>query len=219
MDQILEDYKAYYRSRMEQYEGNPLYANSYQSEKALYEAMASCSELIEFKDKMGNLNIKNGIALILDKEGARKKHFEELKEFVRAAGPAENLEKIGAAQTDMDLVNIASDIETKHSRLIAIDLFTDAFYPSYWRLLEHIEMEETAEIPDEWKAEAAENKREWIQRLNESIRDDEDNNKAWEPTWKFDPQQVWEDRHRRKIPVPDEAVTKRISEYNQHKGG
>jgi len=39
------------------------YALFLNSEKALYEVMCSCDELAEFRDKLGDLNVKNAIAV------------------------------------------------------------------------------------------------------------------------------------------------------------
>ena len=94
MDTLLEDYKSYYKSRMDRYENDPLFAFSYQSEKALSQAMDSCGELIEFKTKIGDLNIKNAIALVKDQETARLAHYKALQEVIRALAPTWILEKI-----------------------------------------------------------------------------------------------------------------------------
>ncbi len=87
MDQIFEDYKLYYKARMDKYENNPLYLYSYQSEKALSDAMQSCNQLADFKEKLGDLNVKNAIALIKDQETARLAHYSNLREEKRAISP------------------------------------------------------------------------------------------------------------------------------------
>lgn len=40
----------------------------------------------------------------------------------------------------------------------------------------------------------------------------------WQPDWKFDVDLIWEDRHRRLIPVPDELVEKRIQQFKTYRG-
>lgn len=209
---LLEEYKAYYRSRMQRYEGNPLYPNSYASEKALFEAMDSCGELEEFKGKLeaGNLHIKNAIALVKDKYALRLKHFTELKEIVRALGPKRVLEKIDEAKTDMEVVNIVSDIETENSREIAVDEFVDTFYGSTWKILEDIEVYRNAEIPEKHRARFDKSIAEMEESVRKHFADEEENNKHWKPGWTFDFDQLWEERHRRKIPFPDEVLRKRI---------
>jgi len=216
----LEEYQAYYKTRMERFENNPLYPNSYQSEKALYDAIASCSELEDFKGKLesGNLNIKNAIALIKDKYIARLAHFKELKEDIRALGPERVLSKIDQAATDLEVVNMVSDIEVANGIEIAVDEFTDTFYTSTWKVLEDIEVYEKAEIPDQYKAEFQSS----IDEMKKSIRDryqqEEENNTAWKAGWKFDFDLIWEERHRRKIPFKDDMLTKRINQAKQIKG-
>ncbi len=86
MADYLEEYKTYHRLRMQRYQNNPEYKNSYESEKAIYEAIASCNTLEEFKDKLGNLNEKNALALIIDEYSIRLKHYEEIKEPIRVDG-------------------------------------------------------------------------------------------------------------------------------------
>ena len=77
MSNYLQDYKAYYQLRMKRFEGNPDYIKSFESEKAIYNAIASCNTLEEFKDKLGDLNEKNAIALIIDEYSIRLKHYRK----------------------------------------------------------------------------------------------------------------------------------------------
>ena len=209
---LLEEYKAYYHSRMKRYEGNPLYPRSYESEKALFEAMDSCGELEEFKGKLesDNLNIKNAIALVKDKYALRLKHFTELKETVRALGPERILEKIDEAKTDMEVVNIVSDIEMANNLEITADEFVDTFYGSTWKLLEDIEVYRNAEIPNKHRADFDASIKEMEESIRKHFNDEEKNNSAWRPGWTFDFELLWEERHRRKIPFPDETLRRRI---------
>ena len=55
---LLDEYKAYYSVKAERYADSPNYKHSDKAEKTLSEAMQSCSELSDFKEKMGNLNEK-----------------------------------------------------------------------------------------------------------------------------------------------------------------
>ena len=209
---LLEEYKAYYRSRMQRYENNPLYPNSYASEKALFEAMDSCMELEEFKGKLeaGNLNIKNAIALVKDKYTIRLKHFTELKEVVRALGPQRVLEKIDQAQTDMEVVNIVSDLEMENNLEITADEFVDTFYGSIWKLMEDIEVYRDAEIPEKHRARFDASIKEMEESIRKHFNDEEENNRHWKAGWTFDFDLLWEERHRRKIPFPDETLRRRI---------
>ncbi len=216
-DNLLEEYTAYYRARMQRYEGNPLYAHSHASEKALYEAMASCRELGEFKDKLGDLNIRNAIALVKDQAAARKKAYEAMKEPLRARGPAEILEKIDAARTDMEVVRITSEIEQKNSNEISIDGFTDVFYYGFL-YLEHIEVYETAQVPGKWKSQREGYRAEYVKSLKELYDTVERDARNWRPDWNFRYETVLEERHRRRIPVPDEALKRRIEQTKKLRG-
>ena len=44
-DNLLEEYKAYYSTRAERFEGNPKYPKSYAAEKKMADIMNSCSTL------------------------------------------------------------------------------------------------------------------------------------------------------------------------------
>ena len=213
MDQLLADYKAYYKARMDRYEGNPMYQFSYQSEKALSDAMNSCNELIEFKDKIGDLNIKNAIAMVKDKATARLKHYEELQETVRALEPKYQLERIDAAKTDMDVVEIASKASHEAMILISIDLMVDHFYGDIIPSLETLEMLRTIEGAEKYQSDIDYSISEEIKSIKEGVVDLEENAQSWQEGWKFSPDLIWEFRHRRKVPLPDSVVEKRLNEY------
>lgn len=213
MDQLLADYKAYYKSRMDRWEGNPMYPNSYQSEKALFLAMDSCNELLEFKDKMGDLNIKNAIALVKDKETARLKHYEELKETVRAKGPQFILERIDQANSDMDVVEISTKADHEALILISVDLLTDHFYGDIIPRLETLDMLRNAEVPDKYSSNIQESIGEQIQKIKEGVADLEKNAQSWQQGWQFNPDLIWEHRHRKKMPLPDAVLEKRLNGY------
>lgn len=213
MDQLLQDYKAYYQARADRFENNPLYQNSYQSEKALADAMNACNELIEFKDKIGDLNIKNGIALVKDKETARLKHFTELQETVRAKGPQFTLERIEQAQTDMDIAEIAMRAEHEAMILISVDLMTDHFYGDVIPRLETLDMLRNIEGAEKYRSDIDYSISEEIRLIKENVRELEENAQSWQQGWKFNPDLVWEFRHRRGIPLPDNVLTQRLNEY------
>lgn len=221
MDQRHQEYIDYYRSRMRKYENNPLYPNSYESEKAMYEAIASCNELSEFRGKMenGNLAVKNAIALVKDQETARQKFYEEIKEFIRKKAPDRILEVIDSMQGDIELTSTVSKIDTEVGVLIGIDLFTDQFYYDF-TAMENVEVWRNAEVPDEWKNEV---NKEWPEDTIKRHRELWEkttfpNMKHWDPNYKFNFDLIWEERHRRKIPVPDEVVKRRIPQFKEING-
>lgn len=179
----------------------------------MYEAIASCEKLEDFRDKMmtGNLNVKNAIALAKDQATARKAHYEALKEVIRQKGPEEILSKVEKAQTDIDLANLLAEIEQKNSLEISVDEFLSGFYGNF-KLLEDLEVYKNAEVPAEWKDERQLGIERDSKAVKESIESDEENAQSWQQGWQYKFEQLWEERHRRKIPVPDASLEKRIAE-------
>lgn len=219
MDQLLVDYIAYYAARMKRYEGNPLYANSFASEKALRDALASCGKLEEFRAKLeaDNLSVKNAIALAKDKAAAENKHYHDLEELIRAQASDEILQTIDKAQTALDVTNICSDAETRGVRAITIDELHDTF-TSYLIHLENIEVYRHAEVPEEWKGEQEESAREAEQLFRDQVEAERKNHHAWQAGWKLDTNRLWEARHRRKIALPDDSLKQRIAEFEKLAG-
>jgi len=221
MDQRLQEYLDYYNVRMNKYKDNPLYQNSYESEKSMYEALNSCENLEEFRSKLGdeNLPLKNAVALTKDKSLARKELYENIKEFIRKKAPEQTLAMIETVQSVNELTKRANEIEVAVGIEISIDLMTSYFYSDFIAL-ENIEVWQNAEIPDEWQKEIHE---EWVnETIAEGIKLWQEvmvpESQKWQPDWKFDFDLLWEDRHRRLIPVPDEIVMKRIQQFKTYRG-
>jgi len=225
MNENHRQYVKYYETRMNKYKGNENYPNSYESEKALYEAVSSSAEMIDFKHKLegGNLAVKNAIALIKDKETLNNKHYNKLKEFVRAGSSKEILEKIESSglTTDIDVANFVSDILQKYSLLISIDEMSINAFKSDINHLENIEVWEKAEIVDEFKEKV---KGKWIQDSVEQGRKRWrdvvlPSNRQWAPDWNIDYNLIFgEERHRRKLPYPDDVVKKQIEQHKNYGG-
>ncbi len=207
MPNYLEDYKTYYRLRMQRYENNPDYKNSYESEKAIYEAIASCNVLEEFKNKPGNLNEKNAVALIVDEYNIRLKHYNEIKEPIRAEGCIRIIEKAKTIDKVAELITMVGEEENKTMLAITADSispFDDAGY------LERIELGEKAEVPDKYKASYLQYANEEKQNLVNTYNNTEKNLNNWEPGWKFNFDRIWEERHRRLLPFPDATIQDNI---------
>ena len=213
MDQLLSDYQAYYKVRMERYEGQPLRAHSYASEKALYDAIASCQQLEEFKDKIGNLNIKNAIATVKDREKAFLDHYQSLQETVRAKEAEMTLARIDAAASDMDVVEIASKASQEALVLITLDLFTDHFYTDIIPRLETIDVLRNMDAPEKYAADIQKSIQTEKADIKEGVAKLEEDAQSWKSGWKFNPDLIWEHRHRKKIPLPNEVLKQRLNEY------
>ncbi|MBU0489530.1 MAG: hypothetical protein KKD31_16425, partial [Bacteroidetes bacterium] len=120
-DSLLQEYKDYYRVRAERYANNPNYKHSYEAEQTLSGAMQSCNELIEFKDKMGNLNEKCANALIKDKYIMDQAFFNEMLETVRVLASNRILEKVDNYEKVLDLITMVTDEENTNSIEISMD--------------------------------------------------------------------------------------------------
>lgn len=206
----LKDYQDYYKARMDRYANDPDYVNSYASEKAIYDAISSCNELGEFKEKLGNLNELNAVALTKDEYKIRYDHYISIAETVRALGPKRIIDRADQYSSVMDLITMVGEEENKNMIEISMD---DIGILTYcWSLLEEIEVYETAEVPSSYKStrkgfanERRKSIREYYERTTQDLR-------AWQPDWKFNPALVWEERHRRNIPYSDEELKMRIDQ-------
>ena len=221
-NQLLEDYKAYYRVRMERYEGNTMYPHSYLTEKALFDAMNNAQTGHDFKKAIDEqkLNIKNAIALVKDQETARLAMWRKLNEPIRALSPERIIAKIDTADDAMGVAHVVQDVDQEVSVEISIDGFMDNFYglDLNFKVLEDIEVSETAEVPDKWKNDQMASAEESRKLLVRGYDYDEEKAGDWQPGWKFNYDLLWEERHRRKIPVPDEQLQKRIDQVKQYRG-
>ncbi len=219
MDKILEDYKAYYNARMKRFEGNPMYKNSYASEKAIYEAIAGCKELSEFKDRLGNLNIKNAVALIKDQAKARKENFLKMKEVIRAKCPIEILANINEDPDNInDVIEFVNEVNQKNIVDISIDGFTDIFYDNF-KLLEDLQVYEEADVPSKWKSTRQQSIERDESAVKKSYKMNEDSARQWKEGWTFVYEPIGEHRHRRKIPLPSESIKKRIEQTKKIREG
>ncbi|MCK9150424.1 hypothetical protein [Methanobacterium alcaliphilum] len=221
MNQRHQEYVEYYQSRLKKYEDNPLYPHSYNSEKALYDAIYNSEDLEEFGLKLEkeNLAVKNAIALVKDQETARKNLLIKLKEEIRLHAPLRILDIIDSMETDVELVNAISEIEGEVNVEIILDLFTDQLRYDLM-VLEEIEVYQSAEVPEEWKKEINHDNPQKI--INQGRNDWKEeilpNARNWDPQWNYNFDLIWEERHRRLIPIPDEVLEKRIEQFKIYRG-
>ncbi|MFT5822047.1 MAG: hypothetical protein ACI8ZM_003303 [Crocinitomix sp.] len=216
MDTLLEDYKLYYRARMDRYENDPLFAHSFESEKALSNAMDSCQELIDFKDKIGDLNIKNAIALVKDQETARLSHYTDLQENIRALAPTWILEKIDDAADANEVVTISMEMDQKASIAIAVDGFMDTVWSDLIPMLENLEVMEKAIMPSQYEQDRQKQVESIKTQIKSSVADLRNQARDWDTEWQLNLELVWEFRHRKKIPLADEMLQKRINELKNY---
>lgn len=207
MPNYLDEYKAYYQLRMLRYEGNPDYPNSYQSEKAIYTAITSCTVLEEFKDKLGNLNDKNASALLIDEYTIRLRHYEAIKEPIKAEGCKRIIENAATIDNVADLITMVNEEENKISLAITADTINPFNETGY---LERIEVWATADVPDKYKKRYGQYAEEEKKNLINAFTEIEKAIHNWQPGWVFDFNRIQEDRHRRLLPFPDGVIDKSI---------
>jgi hypothetical protein len=221
MDQRHREYIEYYRSRMKKYENNPMYTHSYQSEKTMFDAISGIEKLEDFREIMETpkLHIKNAIALTKDKNIAENKLYIEIKEYVRAKASEKVLAVIDSMKSDTELVNTVNTIEAECARQTSIDLMAGMFYSDF-TVMENIECWGNAVVPDEWKQEI---NRDWVAEDVKRTREVWINTvlpeaRKFAADWDMNYDLLWEDRHRRLIPVPDDIIRKRTDQHKKIRG-
>jgi hypothetical protein len=206
---------------MKKYENNPIYTHSYQSEKAMFDAISGIEKLEDFREIMETqkLHIKNAIALTKDKNIAENRLYNEIKEYVRAKASEKVLAIIDSIQSDIELVNTINVIEAECARQTSIDLMAGLFYSDF-TLLENIECWGDAIVPDEWKQEINRDRvAEDVKRTQEVwINSVLPEAHKFATDWDMNYDLLWEDRHRRLIPVPDNIIRKRIEQHKKIRG-
>jgi hypothetical protein len=211
MPDYLKEYVDYYRVRMNRYEHDADYHHSYNSEKAIYEAIAGCAELKDFKERLGNLNELNAVALTKDEYKIRHTHYLEIKEIIRAKGPERILARVDEYTEVFNMITMIGEEENKNMLEISMDdvsLLRDA-----WFLLDQIEIYETAEVPSTYKSKRQQRANEIKADLVQRNKDFTAEMRNWQPDWAFNPDLVWEERHRRLFPYSDEHMREKINQY------
>ena len=222
MDAIFNDYLLYYSARMKRWQNSKIYGHSYQSEKAIYELIASCTSMDELQSKADtfrSLTVQNAIALVKDQETYRKKVYEDCKEFVRAKAPAAILEQVGVMASDMEIVNMVNQVHQRNSIEISVDQLVNFFYSDFMAM-ENIEVYQQASIPEEWKNDCRGYAQDIMERGKKLWQETElPNARQWEPGWTMNYKLLYEERHRRLIPVNDVELEKKIVLHKMYKPG
>jgi len=212
MDELLQQYKDYYRVRAERFANNPNYSNSYQAESNLSAAMQSCNELIEFKDKIGNLNELCAVALSKDEHQIEKKFYDKHQEVIRVLASKRIMEKIDTVDNVNDLVTLVMEEVNKNSLEISMDEYHREFQ-SDWKQMDDIEAYENAIVPDKYKSKMQATANETKHRLIQSVNDLEQEGQKFQPDWKYQPDKNTEHRHRRLVPYSDSHLSEQLSKY------
>ena len=212
MDNLLEEYKAYYALRAERFANNPNYKFSYEAEKNLSNAMQSCSTLEEFKSKMGNLNELCAIALVKDESIIEKDFYEKHQEIIRKLAPEKILAEADNFDNVMDLISMVTEKINKNSIEISMDEANRQLMYD-WDFLDNIEIYENAVVPDKYKQSMLDIAQEDREAAIKNVKDLEDNNQSWETGWRLNPDIILEHRHRRLLPYKDEHIKEQLAKY------
>lgn len=213
MSDYLKDYQDYYRVRMERYENDPDYKFSYQSEKAIYDAIMSCNELVNFRDALGNKNELNAVALTKDQYTMRLDHYLEILETIRALGPERIMSKADKFDNVMDLMEMVNEEELINIREISLDHIY--FFRDSLVVLDNIEVYESSNIPDKYKREYKGYAEDSRKDLNERLVELEKEMDQWKSGYRFDFDLIMQERHRRLIPFTDDVIHEKINELKK----
>lgn len=212
MADILQAYKAYYRVRAERYANNPSYANSYQAEQQLAGTLESCTELAQFKDKMGNLNEECAIGLVKDEHLIEKEFYQRHEEKVRMKAAERILEGLSGCSNTTDLTTLVLDVSNKNSVEISMDEYQREFQGD-WDQLDAIDIYSNAVVPAEYQQEMKDVAKDIAARIIKSVQGTEAEAQKFDPSFRFIPELNLEHRHRRLIPYTDEHLKEQLAIY------
>lgn len=222
MDDRHRQYAEYYRARAQRFTGNPLYPESAAAQEAMAASIEQAASLPDWKQDMEqrNLNVACAVALARDQARAELDLYRSIEEPVRAAGPAQVLAEI-TGPGEMTATTVAarlSAIADANRKAIAVDELTTVF-AGQLDILEEEEVTRTADVPEEWKPRWNAVVAEDAERSRVNWRDSVvPNARLWDPAWNFDEAKVWETRFRRRIPLPDAVVTRRLEQFRRYRG-
>jgi len=212
MSDLLQQYKAYYKTRASRFAGNSKYSNSFKAESDLANAMISCNELSEFKDKIGDLNEKCAIALVQDEHLLEQAFFNKHQEVVRVEIANRILEKLSNVSDTGELITMVNNVSTDVMIEISVDE-ANRLFQYEWGRLDKIDIYENAEVPGEYKSKLKEWAEEERQKLIQAVTDEEDNSNKFKSGWKYTPDVNLEHRHRRLIPYSDQHLNEQLAKY------
>jgi len=223
VDSRHQEYIAYYRARVRRVASSPLYPHTLRAEKAILEAIETAPDLETFQERLESerLNVACATARVRDENQARADLLLELEETVRAQPHLEILRALEgrSLETVEDLNTLVTDVETRWQLRISEDetLLTDFW--SDWKIMEDIEQAEQSVVPPRWHEERA---RSVVEERARGKQDWEEhtlpNARKYFPEYNPDWEQLWETRHRRKLPFSDAVVERMITNHKRYTG-
>lgn len=211
-DKRYADYVEYYRARARRVATNPLYPNAAAAALAMLTAIERAGSLEAFQSTVGDLPLRCATALARDQAEAKATLFAETDEAVRAQEPAEVLARLDAVTDVPGLTALANAAAQRAATATTIDSFMAAFGTSF-TVLENIEVWQTAQVPDRWRAEVDGWVADAIRDARAGWQEVETAARAWEPMWTFDEDTLRERRHRRMLPYPEKVLDRRLAQH------
>ena len=224
MEQRHQEYVDYYRARLERAEANKArYPETAAAERALCEAISTAATLEQFREREreGKLSLACAVARTRDVERAEADFYLEIEETVRAQPHLEVLRRLDESppQTVEDLTTLVTETLDRWNLAISADETLRGEFWGDWKVLEDIECDERAEVPERWREERTRSVAKELERGASHWRDHviPEMRKFvpdYEPRWK----ELWEMRHRRRFPLADKVVEGRIADFKRYVG-
>ena len=222
MDQRHQEYTDYYKARHARYAASKLYPEAAAAEAAMVASIETAPTLEAWGEDMQkrNLNIACAVGLSRDQARADAALYDEIEEPVRAAGPKRILSELTSADglTAADVASRVATILNENSKDISIDELVTVFHGDL-DILEELEIYATAEMPDEWRQDwakvAADDMARGVETWNSTVVPA---HQMWDPAWQFDESKIWETRFRRRIPMPDAVLQRRLEQFRAYTG-
>jgi hypothetical protein len=210
--QRLLEYRDYYRARAGRYAANPLYPATAAAERALADAVEAATSMEDLQQRVisGGLALDCGKALARDQAQARAQMYARTDETVRAQAPAEVLDGLDDIKDAAALVALTAGAQQRAGQAITSDEMTRLWSMSL-TTLDNVEMWEHARVPDRWRNELAGYARDAVDRERGAWSQVEAQAQTQCPGWQFSGDLARAPRHRRLIPVPDNAFEARLS--------
>jgi len=222
MDQRHQEYVAYYEARLRNVAGNPLYPHSEAAERALYEAIRDAASLEAFRERLEQekLEVACAVARVRDQATARAGLYEELEEPVRAGPEKAVLALLESRSFDdvQSLTEAVGAIEGEWRQRIGADETLIEEFWGDWKILEDIEESEQAIVPQGWHPErlesAARERQTGAEHFHQVTLPE---TRKFFPAYEPDYAALWAVRHRRKMPVADPIVERRIAGHRRYR--
>lgn len=212
MEERINEYRAYYACRSKRYATHPELQRIAAVEKQMSEFMNSCTDFSLGTEQMALLSFQAAVAQSMDFAAYRFKVYQELDEVVYAKGNQAILEAVSLAQDLASLKQLEIDLSTAIVKEVQEDQAVLSHFLDFEPVLKRIELYRMARCAsfDNWKLlEMADKEREELAEKMAQVLADF---RKYHPYYRYAWEKLWELRHRKRIPLKDAGLSKRISE-------